>query len=72
MNKTQITNGVIGRRSCPDLPPVSVIRPLTDRFAGAVATIASFTADGLFQGQSPEFFTFVNKLAKEADDARRT
>jgi hypothetical protein len=32
----------------PKLPHVSIIRPLRDRFAGAVATIASFTADGLF------------------------
>ena len=36
----------------PNLPHVSIIRPLTDKFAGAVATIASFTADGLFIGQS--------------------
>src|ERR1700721_2753589 len=28
----------------PNLPPVSIIRPLTDKFGGAVATIKSFTA----------------------------
>ncbi len=35
--------------------PVSIIRPLTDKFGGAVATIKSFTADGLFIGQSKQF-----------------
>jgi hypothetical protein len=54
-----------------DLPHVSVIRPLDDKFAGAVATIASFTADGLFVGQSKEFFKVVNQLAEEADAAQR-
>jgi hypothetical protein len=54
-----------------DLPHVSIIRPLDDKFGGAVATIASFTADGLFIGQSKEFFRVVNQLAEEADSARR-
>jgi hypothetical protein len=53
------------------LPHVSIIRPLDDRFGGAVATIASFTADGLFAGQSKEFFKVVNRLAEEADAAKR-
>jgi hypothetical protein len=54
-----------------DLPHVSIIRPLDDKFGGAVATIESFTADGLFVGQSKEFFKVVNKLAEEADAAKR-
>src|SRR5271154_4749015 len=54
-----------------DLPLVSVIRPTDDRFAGAQATIASFTADNLFLGQPPEFFKTLKQLAEEADDARR-
>ena len=54
-----------------NLPHVSIIRPLDDKFAGAVATIASFTADGLFIGQSKEFFRVVNQLAEEADAAQR-
>jgi hypothetical protein len=54
-----------------DLPHVSIIRPLDDKFGGAVATIASFTADGLFVGQSKEFFKVVNQLAEEADAAKR-
>jgi hypothetical protein len=54
------------------LPHVSVIRPLTDRFGGAVATIASFTADGLFIGQSKEFLDILMDMAAAADAARRT
>jgi hypothetical protein len=48
-----------------------VIRPLTDKFGGAVATIASFTADGLFYGQSKEFLNVLNQIAAEADAATR-
>jgi hypothetical protein len=55
----------------PRLPHVSIIRPLTDKFGGAVATIASFTADGLFVGQSKKFLATVNALAAEADAAYR-
>ena len=49
----------------------AVIRPLRDKFGGAVATIASFTADGLFAGPTPEFFQVVNQLAQAADAAHR-
>jgi hypothetical protein len=55
----------------PDLPHCAVIRPSDDKFAGAVATIASFTADGLFIGQQPKFFQVVQQLAEEADAATR-
>jgi hypothetical protein len=55
----------------PNLPNVSMIRPLTDKFGGAVATIKSFTADGLFIGQSQEFLNVLNKMAVEADSAER-
>jgi hypothetical protein len=54
-----------------DLPPVSIIRPLTDKFGGAVATIKSFTEDGLFIGQSQQFFKTVRAMAVEADAAVR-
>jgi hypothetical protein len=54
-----------------DLPHVSVIRPTSDQFGGAVATIASFTKDNLFLGQPPEFFRTVNELAEQADAATR-
>ena len=53
------------------LPKVAIIRPLTDQFAGAVATIASFTADGLFTGQSKEFLNTLHTMAVEADAAQR-
>ena len=53
-------------------PPVSIIRPTQIAGSGgAVATIKSFTADGLFIGQPPEFFTVLNELAVQADAARR-
>jgi len=55
----------------PKLPHVAIIRPLTDRFAGAVATIASFTADGLFAGQSKQFLNTLQVMALEADAAFR-
>ena len=55
----------------PSLPNVSIIRPLTDKFAGAVATIASFTADGLFIGQSSQFLDELHTLAEAADRAIR-
>src|SRR5271155_1506007 len=48
----------------PNLPHCSVIRPSDDRFAGAVATIASFTADGLFVAQSKKFLNLLNQLAE--------
>lgn len=56
----------------PKLPHVSIIRPLTDKFGGAVATIASFTADGLFFGQSKKFLNELNTLAVAADNAGRS
>lgn len=54
-----------------DLPVCSVVRPTLDESAGAVATIKSFTADRLFEGQSPKFFNTVMRLAREADAAQR-
>jgi hypothetical protein len=54
-----------------NLPHCAVIRPSDDRFAGAVATIASFTADGLFVGQTAKFLQTVQQLAEEADAAHR-
>ena len=58
---------------CPFLeqgfPAVSIIRPTSIEQGGAVATVKAFTADGLFIGQSSEFFQMVNELAEEADKA---
>jgi hypothetical protein len=56
----------------PNLPRVSIIRPLTDRFGGAVATIKSFTADGLFIGQSKRFLNELQAMAVAADSAVRS
>jgi hypothetical protein len=56
----------------PNLPRVSIIRPLTDRFGGAVATIKSFTADGLFIGQSKQFLDELQAMAVAADSAVRS
>jgi hypothetical protein len=54
------------------LPHVAIIRPLTDKFAGARAAIASFTADGLFYGQSQKFLNnLLQTMAEEADAAVR-
>jgi hypothetical protein len=36
-----------------------------------VATVQSFTADGLFNGQPESFFDFAMRLATAADNARR-
>src|SRR5229473_5105835 len=53
-------------------PVVSIIRPTQIAGSGgAVDTIKAFTADGLFIGQSPQFFAFVQDLAQQADEARR-
>ena len=55
----------------PNLPHVAIIRPLTDKFAGAVAAVASLTADGLFNGQSRQFLNTLQVMAQEADSAFR-
>jgi hypothetical protein len=36
-----------------------------------VATIKSFTADGLFIGQSKQFLNILQAMAEEADSAKR-
>jgi Ferritin-like domain len=54
------------------LPAVSIIRPTQIAGSGgAVATVKAWTADGLFIGQSPEFFTVLQQLAERADAVRR-
>ena len=54
------------------LPAVAIIRPTQlAGSGGAVATVKAWTADGLFIGQSPEFFTVLQHLAEQADAARR-
>jgi hypothetical protein len=55
----------------PKLPRCAAIRPVTDRFGGAVATAKFFTDMNLFKGQPKAFFNELNRLAGEADEARR-
>jgi hypothetical protein len=50
-------------------PIVSIIRP-TETEGAAMGAVNSLTADGLFIGQSPEFFAVLTGLAKAADAAR--
>jgi hypothetical protein len=55
----------------PNLPACSVIRPTLTQNGGAMATVLSFIADGLFIGQDPHFIQQLKDLASEADAARR-
>lgn len=54
-----------------DLPRCATIRPLTDKFGGAVAAVQGLTASGLFIGQTNEFFKTLQTLAADADAAVR-
>jgi Ferritin-like domain len=50
-------------------PVCSIVRPTETRGA-AMGAVKALTDDGLFIGQSPEFFRTLKKLAREADAAR--
>jgi hypothetical protein len=52
------------------LPLCAVIRP-TDPTGIAAGAVKAFTDDGLFIGQSSEFFDTLNTLAEAADKAQR-
>src|ERR1700730_6375489 len=52
-------------------PPVSIIRPTATKGA-AMGAVKGLTHDGLFIGQSEEFFEFLRDLAEDADSARRS
>jgi hypothetical protein len=51
-------------------PPVSIIRP-TETKNVAMGAVRGLVKDGLFIGQSQEFFNFIQQLATEADAAQR-
>jgi hypothetical protein len=51
-------------------PPVSIIRP-TQTQGAAMGAAKALTDDGLFIGQSKEFFRVLQELAEEADEAQR-
>jgi hypothetical protein len=59
---------------CPFLsrkfPPCSIIRP-TQTKGVAMGAVQALTNDGLFIGQSKEFFAAITKLAQAADAAQR-
>jgi Ferritin-like domain len=55
----------------PNLPACAIIRPTGPGQLDARGAINSFIADGLFRGQSQQFFDLLNSLAREADEARR-
>jgi hypothetical protein len=50
-------------------PVCSIIRP-TETDGAAMGALKALTADGLFKGQSAEFFTVMTNLAQAADAAR--
>jgi Ferritin-like domain len=52
------------------LEPCSIVRP-TKTLGAAMGAVNALTEDGLFRGQSNEFFEAVKQLAKEADAAKR-
>jgi len=51
-------------------PVCSIIRP-TKTEGAARAAVKALTDDGLFIGQSQEFFAALHNLAEKADQARR-
>jgi len=54
----------------PKFPICSIIRP-TETEGVAMASANGLAADGLFIGQTPEFFQLLGDLATDADQARR-
>jgi len=51
-------------------PRCSIVRP-TQTKGAAMGAVKAFAADGLFIGQSKEFFELVRDLAEDADEAER-
>jgi hypothetical protein len=50
-------------------PVVSIIRP-TNTKGVAMGAVNALTEDGLFRGQSPEFFEVLKELAAAADASK--
>ena len=51
-------------------PPCFIIRP-TEKKGVEMGAVRGLTGDGLFIGQSKEFFRVLHDLAEDADAARR-
>ena len=54
----------------PSFPICSIVRPTQTKGAAMGAAMA-LANDGLFIGQTPEFFQLLTDLATDADQARR-
>jgi hypothetical protein len=69
-----LQSNLIMPEPCPFLsrkfPKCSIIRPTATEGA-AMGAVKALTADGLFKGQSHEFFEALRDLAEDADDAKR-
>jgi hypothetical protein len=69
-----LQSNLIMPEPCPFLsrkfPPCSIIRP-TNTTGAAMGAVKALTDDGLFIGQSPDFFTTLKALAAAADAAER-
>jgi hypothetical protein len=69
-----LQSNLIMPEPCPFLsrkfPKCSIIRPTATKGA-AMGAVKALKADGLFIGQSHEFFEALRDLAEDADDARR-
>src|SRR5437773_7844128 len=69
-----LNKSLIMPEPCPflseNLPPCSIIRP-TKTQGVAMGALKFLTDMGLFIGQSPAFFSYLTRLAPQADAARR-
>lgn len=69
-----LQSNLIMPEPCPFLsrkfPICSIIRP-TETQGAALGAVKALKADGLFHGQSDEFFGYLRDLAEDADEARR-
>jgi hypothetical protein len=69
-----LQSNLIMPEPCPFLsrkfPKCSIIRPTATKGA-AMGAVKALMADGLFTGQSHEFFEVLRDLAEDADDAKR-
>jgi hypothetical protein len=69
-----LQSNLIMPEPCPFLstkfPACSIVRP-TNTAGAALGVVKFLSASGLFAGQSPQFFRFMNDLARAADAARR-
>ena len=69
-----LQSNLIMPEPCPfisdKLPACSIIRP-TQTDGAAAGALAYLTAQGLFRGQSKDFFAYMSDLAADADQATR-